>query len=171
MYPASFLDASSTVGPAFQASISGATGEGSEITRCVTLPFSAMNSSKGLSVVLLVRADAGCTKKTFTAAQLPEFTHGEVQGLSASGAKPHFGEPVSFTTGNHPAQLLQGSFTLPTGQAMRAMVACVLLKPDIACFQFLGSSDENLRSMSAFPVSFDGGPAQPLVPASMLSKP
>ena len=170
-YPATYLDASGTVGPAFQASVANVTGEGADITRCVTLPFSAMSSSNGLSIVLLVRADAACTKKTFTAAQLPEFTRGEVQGLSASGAKPQFGDPVSFTTGGHQAQLLQGSFTLPTGQAMRAMVTCVLLKPDIACFQFLASSDANLRTMGAFPVSFDGAPAQPLVPATTPLKP
>ena len=170
-YPATYLDASATVGPAFQASVSNAVGGDADLTRCVTLPFSAMSSASGLSIVLLMRADAACTKKTFTVANLPEFTRGEVQGLSASGAKPQFGAPVSFATAGHAAQLLQGSFILPTGQSMRAMVACVLLKPDIACFQFLGSSDENLRTMSAFPVSFDGAPAQPLVPAATLTRP
>ena len=170
-YPASFLDASATVGPAFQASVGNAVGESADLTRCVTLPFSAMSSANGLSIVVLLRADAACTKKNYTPANLPEFTRGEVQGLSASGARPHFGEPVSFTTGGHAAELLQGSFTLPTGQSMRALVACVLLKPDIACFQFLGSTDENLHTMSAFPVSFNGGAAQPLVPATTFAKP
>ena len=170
-YPSDYKDASSTVGPAFAASMNHADTGAPEATRCVTLPFSAMNTDKGLSILLLVRADAGCAKKTFTASDLPVFTQGEVQGLQASGGHPQFGEPVSFTVGAHPAQMLQGSFTLPTGQAIRAMVTCVLLKPDIACFQFLGSSDENLRTMAAFPVSFDGGPAAPLLPPNVLAKP
>ena len=140
-----------------------------DATRCITLPFSAINTENGLAIVLLVRADAGCAKKNFTVSELPVFTQGEVQGLQASGGHPQFSEPVSFTTGGHPAQMLRGSFTLPTGQALRAMVTCVLLKPDIACFQFLGSSDENLRTMAAFPVSFEGAPAVPLLPASVLS--
>ena len=170
-YPASYKDASSTVGPAFEASMNHADTGGPDATRCITLPFSAINADNGLAIVLLVRADAGCAKKTFTASELPVITRGEITGLNASGGHPQFGEPVNFTTGGHAAQMLQGSFTLPTGQAMRAMVTCVLVKPDIACFQFLGSSDDNLRTMAAFPVSFEGGPAAPLLPASVLAKP
>ena len=169
-YPSIYNDASATVGPAFEASMSHVDGSAADATRCVTLPFSAMNTDHGLAVLLLLRSDAGCAKKKYTASELPVFTEGEVQGLSASGGHPQFNAPVSFTTGGHPAQVLQGSFTLPTGQAMRAMVTCVLLQPDIACFQFLGSSDDNLRTMAAFPVSFDGGPAAPLLPASVLAQ-
>ena len=169
-YPAKYSDASATVGPAFEASMSHAEGSQADAARCITVPFSAMNTENGLSILLLLRSDAGCAKKDYKASDLPVFTQGEVQGLSASGGHPQFGEPVSFTTGGHPAQLLQGSFTLPTGQAMQAMVTCVLLKPDIACFQFLGSSDSNLHAMAAFPISFDGGPAVPLVPSAVITK-
>ena len=170
-YPSIYKDASATVAPAFEASMNHAETGVPDALRCITLPFSAINTDNGLAILLLVRADAGCAKKTFTASELPVFTQGEVQGLQASGGHPQFSEPVSFTTSGRPAQMLQGSFTLPTGQAMRAMVTCVLLKPDIACFQFLGSSDENLRTMAAFPVSFDGGPAAALLPANVLTKP
>lgn len=169
-YPSTYKDASATVGPAFEASISHADGAAADATRCITVPFSAINTASGFSIVLLLRSDASCAKKSYTAADLPVFTQGEVQGLNASGGHPQFGDPVSFTSGGHPAQMLHGSFTLPTGQAMRAMVTCVLLKPDIACFQFLGSSDDNLHTMAAFPVSYDDGPPAPLLPADVLSK-
>lgn len=170
-YPSLYTDASATVGPAFEASMNHAEGNAADATRCITVPFSAMSAEKGLSILLLLRSDAGCAKKDYKASDLTVFTQGEVQGLSASGGRPQFGEAVSFTTGGRPAQMLQGSFMLPTGQAMQAMVTCVLLKPDIACFQFLGSSAQNLHSMAAFPVSFDGGTAAPLLPATVLAGP
>ncbi len=175
-YPASYTDASAVVGPAFQASLSQAPGEaaakkGKDATRCVTLPFSVMNSSNGLAIVLLVRADAGCLKKTFTAAELPAFTQGEVQGLTASGARTQFGEPVAFTTEGHAAELLRGTFQLPAGESLQAMVACVLLKPDVVCWQFLASTESNLRAMGAFPVSLDGAAPMPVVPAMLFPKP
>lgn len=172
-YPAVYTDASAVVGAAFQASLGEMPLGGKDATHCITLPFSVMSTAGGqLSIVLLVRADAGCLKRTFTAEQLPEFTQGEVQGLSASGAKPQFGEPVSFTVAGHPAQQLKGSFALPTGESMHAMVTCVLLKPDVACWQFLGSSDESLRTMSGFPVVFDGGTAASfLAPPAHAGKP
>ena len=170
-YPAAYTDASSMVGPAFEASMSHAPMGGKDEARCITLPFSAMHpDAGGFAVVIMVRADAGCLKKTLTAEKLPEFTQGEVQGLSASGARTQFGQPVAFTAGDHAAELLRGTFELPTGQALHAMVVCVLLKPDIACWQFLGSGDEQLNTMSTFPLSVDGGAPVPLVPAAVLAK-
>ena len=171
-YPAAYSDASAMVGPAFQASLSQASAEDQNALRCVTLPFSAMDASKGLSLVLLVRADAGCLKKTFTAADLPEFTRGEVQGLAASGAHTQFSDPVPFTTAKHDAEMLRGTFELPTGQQLHAMVVCVLMKPDVACWQFLASSEDSVRFMSAFPVSLEGGAVLSLVPpAAAAAKP
>ena len=174
-YPASYKDASAVVGPAFQASLNQASDTGgrkvNDATRCVTLPFSAMDNSSGLAIVLLVRSDASCQKKTFTAAELPEFTRGEVQGLTASGARTQFGEPVAFTTEGHAAEWLRGSFQLPTGESLQAMVACVLTKPDVVCWQFLASSEANLRAMGAFPASLDGAAAAPVVPATLFAKP
>jgi hypothetical protein len=172
IYPATYKDASSTVAPAFEATIGQNNVGGKDALRCVTLPFSAMNSAAGqFSLVLLVRADGGCMKKSFTAAQLPEFTRGEVQGLTASGAHTQFGEAVSFTTQGHPAQMIRGTFELPTGQQLHAMVVCVLLKPDAACWQFLASSEQGLTTMGAFPVSLDGAPPSPLLPATLTTKP
>lgn len=171
-YPAGYTDASAVVGAAFQASLGEMPLGGKDATHCITLPFSVMSTAGGqLSIVLLVRADAGCLKRTFTAEQLPEFTQGEVQGLSASGAKPQFGEPVSFTVAGHPAQQLKGSFALPTGESMHAMVTCVLLKPDVACWQFLGNNDESLRTMSTFPVHFDGGSSASFTAPAVSAQP
>ena len=169
-YPASYTDASALAGPALEAGITHDAAGNKDLTRCVSLPFSAMGSAHGLAVVLLVRADAGCMKKNFTPATLAEFTRGEVQGLSASGAHTQFGEPVAFTTGGHSAELLQGTFAVPTGGTMYATVACVLLKPDVACWQFIASSAENINTMSAFPVSLDGAAPTPLVPAEVMAK-
>ena len=171
-YPASFNDATAVVSAAFKASVEDSPVGGKDAAHCITLPFSVMSTAGGqLSILLLVRADAACFKRTFTPEQLPEFTQGEVRGLSASGAKPQFGKPVDFTIGNHPAEQLQGSFALPTGDSMRAMVTCVLLKPDVVCWQFLGNSEESLRKMSSFPLSFDNGAPVTLVPPDGGKKP
>lgn len=171
-YPAGYSDASAIVSTAFRASVDENPIGGKEAAHCITLPFSVMSTAGGqLAILLLVRADAACLKRTFSPEQLPEFTQGEVKGLAASGAKPQFGEPVKFTVGGHAAEQLQGTFALPTGDSMHAMVTCVLLKPDVACWQFLGNNEESLRTMSAFPVSFDNGAPVTLVPPVASKKP
>lgn len=171
-YPAVYKDASATVGPALEASIGQQNMGTKDAVRCVTVPFSAMDHTSGqFSLMLLVRADGGCMKKKFTAEQLPEFTKGEVQGLTASGAHTQFEQPVAFTTQGRPAELLEGTFELPTGQALHALAVCMLLKPDVACWQFLASSEQSLRAMTAFPVALEGGQPEPLVPANILAKP
>lgn len=170
-YPTSYTDASGIVGTALQMGLSREDAAGKDASRCVTVPFSVMASSGGLAVIILGRADAGCMKRTFTAAQLPEYTKSEVGELSLFGARPEFGQPVAFTVQGHAAELLRGAFSLPTGQRLHTLVACVLLKPDVACWQFLSTSEDKLLTMSAFPVSLEGAPPTPLVPAAMLAKP
>lgn len=172
-YPSSYTDASATVGPALEASMTHADSGAKDAMNCVTVPFSAMNNTGGqFALVLLAHADAACMKKkAFSAGDLAEFTHGEIQGLAASGAHTHFDEPVSFQTEGHPAQLLHGIFDLPTGQSLHALVVCMLLKPDVACWQFLASSEEALHSMAAFPVALEGAQPEPLVPPAVFARP
>ena len=171
-YPSTYTDASSLVGTALQAGLSHESNGSKDLNHCLSFPLSAMDtSSGGLAVVLLGRADAACMKKTFTAAQLPEFTQDEVQGLMASGARPDFTQPVAFTTEGHAAELLRGSFALPTGQRLQTLVSCVLMKPDVVCWQFLAGSEEKLIQMTSFPVSLDGAPPSRLIPVAMLAKP
>ena len=168
-YPSSYTDASSLVGTALQTGLSQE-GNSKDLSRCLTVPFSAMEAGGGgLAVVLLGRADAACMKKNFKAADLPDFTQNEVQGLVASGARTQFGQPLAFTADGRAAELLRGTFELPTGQALHAMVVCILLKPDVACWQFLGSTAEKVSAMAAFPVSVDGAPATPVVPSVLLN--
>lgn len=169
-YPSSFVDASAMVTPALEASVGHDPNAAAE-ARCISLPFSRMASERDkVSMVILLRADASCLKRKFDAKSVTDLTKGEAQGLSAIGAKPSFGPPVSFQVANRPAAVLQGSFTLPTGQAMQAMVVCVLDQPDIACWQFLANNAASLSTMSSLPVTFDGSPATPLVPAAVLGK-
>lgn len=162
-YPSSFVDASALVGTAMQAGL----GDSPE-AQCIHLPLARMGAGKGSAasgVVVLARADAGCMKKQFTARSVREMTEGEVKGLTAAGAKGTFGTPDDFTVAGRPASAVKGSFTLPTGQHMRAMVVCVLDQPDIACWQFISPSADGLAAMTTFPVTFDGQPAASLVPA------
>lgn len=172
-YPATFTDAAAVVGPALQASLSD-DPTSADAARCVTLPFSRMQTGTTpgqISIVILVHADAACLKKKFNAKSLAEFTEGEAQGLTAAGAKTTFGQPIAYQVATRPAALLRGTFTLPAGQPMHAVVSCVLDQPDVVCWQFLASSAESLHSMIAFPVTFDNAPATPLVPASLLPSP
>ena len=170
-YPSTYTDASSVVGPAFEASVSGDPASAAE-ARCISLPFSRMETGTGqIGILLLVRADAGCLKKKFNAKSLAEFTQGEARGLAASGAQTTFGDPVNFEIDSRPAALLRGTFTLPAGKPMHAMVVCVLDQPDVACWQFLASTADRLSTMSSFPVSFGTGPAAPLVPANLIPQP
>ena len=165
-YPKNYVDASSVVGPAFQATV-GQNATAAPLVRCISLPFSRMGTADNqMSVLLLLHADAGCLKRKFTANSVTELAEGEAKGISASGAKTSFGQPVNFEIASRPASLVQGSFTLPTGQAMQAMVVCVLDQPDIACWQFLSNTAAGITNMSTFPVTFDGSPASPLAPPS-----
>ncbi len=167
-YPSNYVDASPIVGPAFEASV-GHNTAAAEATKCISLPFSRMGSGTGqVGVLLLVRADASCMKKKFNAQSVTDLTEGEAKGIAASGGHANFGKAVNFELAKRPASLLQGSFTLPTGQAMQSLVVCVLDPPDIACFQFLSNTTAGLSTMSSFPVTFEGSPATPLVPANLL---
>lgn len=160
-YPAGFVDASALVGTAMQAGL----GDSPE-AQCIHLPLARMgagNTSSG--VVVLARADANCMKKQFTAKSVRELTEGEVKGLTAAGAKGTFAAPEEYTVAGRPASAVRGSFTLPTGQHMQAMVVCVLDQPDIACWQFISPSEQGLAGMALFPVTFDGSPAANLSPA------
>lgn len=170
-YPSTFTDASATIGPAMQATLNGTPGASADLARCVTLPFAVSNNKAGLHLVLLVRIDASCSKKPLKASELAQLTEGEVRGLSASGARTQFSDPISFTTAGHAAEMIRGTFTLPTGQPLHTLVACVLLKPDAACWQFLASTDQALNEMSSYPASLDGGAPQPVVPPNLLPKP
>ena len=158
-YPSNYADASAMVGPAFQASMNtdpAAAGQ----ARCISLPFSRAQPAKGqIGILLLVRADAACLKKKFNAHSVEELAAGEAQGLAAAGAKTSFGQPIAFEIAGRPASSLEGSFVLPTGVSLQARVVCVLDRPDIACWQFLASTPEMLRTMGHFPVTFDGSPA------------
>ena len=170
-YPAAYVDASAMVTPAFQASMSGDPAQSAQAA-CLSLPLSRMNAgNNGMGMLILVHANAACLKKKFNAKSVIEATQDEARGLAASGAKVNFGQPIPYDVATHPAALLLGSFTLPTGQNMQAMIACVLDQPDIACWQFLATTTDRLRTMSAFPVTFDATPPTPLVPATILTKP
>ncbi len=170
-YPTSYTDASAMVTPAFQASLSGDPAQASQAA-CLSLPLSRMNVGDGaMGMLILVHANAACLKKKFNARSVIEATQDEARGLTASGAKVNFGQPVTYDVATHPAALLLGSFTLPTGQTMQAMISCVLDQPDIACWQFLATTPDRLRTMSAFPVAFGPTPATPLVPRDILTKP
>ncbi len=167
-YPADFVEAGPLVGAAFQASLSSNAATAGDAGKCINLPFSRMRTGEGaFALVLLVRVDAGCLKKTFTADSLAELTRGEAQGLAAAGAKTNMGEPVRFEVGGHPASTAEGTFTLPTGQALYGRIVCVLDKPDVACWQFLSKTAAALEEMRKFPVAFDGGAPAPLVPPAV----
>ncbi len=164
-YPTGFKDATTMAAIAFQVSLSGDPTYGSQ-AKCISLPFARMSpSTQDFGMVILIRADAGCLKKKFNAGSVEEFAKGEAQGLAFVGAKTSFGPPVAFELAARPATLEEGSFTLPTGQNLQAMVVCVLDQPDIACWQFLAASADRLHSLAALPVTFDGSPATPIAPA------
>lgn len=164
--PSNYVDAAALVGPALQASLGGGTVD-ADAARCLSLPVARMappQGQQGISMVLLVRADGGCFKKRFDAKSVAELTEGEARGVTASGAKAHFGEVRSFTLAGRAASILGGSFALPTGQTLQTRVLCILDQPDIACWQFLASEAAALDTMSHFPVTFEGGEATPLTP-------
>lgn len=163
-YPAGFVDASALVGTAMQAGL----GDSPE-AQCIHLPLARMGAGKGQAasgVVVLARADAGCMKKQFNAKSVQELTEGEVKGLTAAGAKGTFAAPQEYTVAGRPASSVKGSFTLPTGQHMQALVVCVLDQPDIACWQFISPSEQGLAGMAAMPVTFDGSPSASLYPSA-----
>ncbi len=172
-YPGNYADATAVIGPAMEASLGGDPASAA-VAHCITVPFSRMDTGAGagqIGVVLLAHADSACLKKKFNPKSLADFTQGEAQGLSAAGAKTTFGQPISFELAGRPAASLQGTFTLPAGQPMFAQVTCVLTQPDVVCWQFLANSAERLKTLTAFPVTFDGSTPTPLAPSTSATKP
>ncbi len=172
-YPGNYADATAVIGPAMEASLSGDPAAAAA-AHCITVPFSRMDTAAGpgqIGIVLLAHADSTCLKKKFNPKSLAEFTQGEAQGLNAAGAKTAFDQPISFELAGRPAASLQGTFSLPAGQPMFAQVTCVLTQPDVVCWQFLANSAERLKTLTAFPVTFDGSTPTALTPTSAPAKP
>lgn len=171
-YPSGYMDASALVGTALQASLSDDPAtSAAAAAHCITLPFSRMQAGPGpgeIAIVALARADSACLKQKFTAKSLAESTAQEARSLSAAGAKSTFGPHVPYTVAGHPADLLQGTFTLPAGHPMHALITCVLDQPDIVCWQFLSTSADRLRTLVTNPVSFDNQAPAALVPTQLL---
>ena len=173
-YPAAYTDASGLVKAAFEASLSSETkaAGGKDLSHCLSLPFSAMSGSDGqLALIALVEDTAACQGKSFTEADLPQLAEDEVQGLAASGGRPQFRKPTSFTFAGHPAEMIRGSFAMPSGQTLQLMAVCVLLEKDVACWQFVAGTEATLRTLGGFPVSLAQKPPAPLVTPALFDRP
>ena len=171
-YPAAYHDASGMVRAAFEASLnSEVTKDGKGAAHCLTLPFSAVSGDKGQpALIALITDSETCQGRKFTEADLPSIAENEVNGLTASGARPQFHQPAKFVLANHPAEMVRGTVALPTGQNMQMMAVCVLLEKDVACWQFITGSEAALRSLGSLPLSFHGAEPAPLVPPAFFDQ-
>jgi hypothetical protein len=138
-------------------------------TACVQVAFTAKHGTPS-SVVVVVALPFACYGQTMTASDLPGFGAGAAEELKQTfevAADPVQG---NYSLGSHSVWIERAKGTPkghPESQYTFEMV-CTVLEKGAACWMTMAADDASLQAFEQGAVSFDGGPATALVPASAL---
>jgi hypothetical protein len=137
---------------------------------CVDVRLTARHGSPA-SVIVVVELPFECLGQTATEKDLPGFAQGASEGLKQSF---DMAEPVdvSYVLGTHSmwVERAQGS---PKGHpeiSYTVEIACSLLKKGAVCWMGMAADADALKAYESAPVSLEGDPAVPLVPATAFQK-
>lgn len=137
---------------------------------CVDLRLTARHGAPP-SVIVIVELPFDCLGQTATEKDLPGFAQGAGEGLKQNFdlAEPIYG---SYALGTHSmwVERAQGS---PKGHpeiSYTVEIACSLLKKGAVCWMGMAADADALKTFESAPVSLEGDPAAPLVPATAFQK-
>jgi|HubBroStandDraft_1064217.scaffolds.fasta_scaffold424437_1 hypothetical protein len=167
-YNSSLVAAPSAGDDAIKAEKDKATGTQKTAIGCITLPLTAIDSSTGLRMVLIMRMDGVCLGATTPASGLGAVTSSALTESLARFGAPQMGTTVDYQVAGHSASNLSGSVKSEKyGVTFYASASCLLLGSDVVCWELLASDCAQLPEMMNYPVSFDGKGAEPLIPAKL----
>ncbi len=133
---------------------------------CISLPLTATDSNSGFRMISIMRLDGTCLGRPTTSSELAALTTSSLtQSLKRFG-DPQIGTAAYFHVADHSAAVLSGSVKSEKyGTTFYGTATCLLQGNDAVCWEFLASNCSALPELMAYPIQFDGQPAQPLIPA------
>jgi hypothetical protein len=133
---------------------------------CISLPLTATDSSNGFRMISIMRLDGTCLGRPTTSAELAALATSTLTDSLKRFGDPQTGAAAYFQLADHSAAVLSGSVVSDKYAAtFYATATCLLQGPDAVCWEFLASKCSALPELIAYPIAFDGQPAQPLIPA------
>jgi hypothetical protein len=150
---------------AIQSEKDKSTGTEKAAIDCITLPLTAIDSSNGLRMILVMRMDGTCLGRLTTASGLGAITTSALTESLKRFGDPQMGTSVDYQVAGHPAAVLSGSVKSDKYNAsFYATASCLLQGADVVCWEFLASDCSKLPALLANPIQFNGQPAQALIP-------
>jgi hypothetical protein len=133
---------------------------------CISLPLTATDSNSGFRMISIMRLDGTCLGRPTPSAELAALAASSLtQSLKRFG-DPQIGTAAYFHVADHSAAVLSGSVKSEKyGTTFYGTATCLLQGNDAVCWEFLASNCSALPELMAYPIQFDGQPAQPLIPA------
>jgi hypothetical protein len=133
---------------------------------CISLPLTATDTTSGFRMISIMRLDGTCLGRPTTSAELGALTTSTLtQSLKRFG-DPQLSAAAYFHVADHAAAVLSGSVKSEKyGTTFYGTASCLIQGSDAVCWEFLASKCSALPELIAYPIQFDGQPAQPLIPA------
>ena len=166
-YPTSFTPMPAAADQALQSEKDKATGAvpKAEVS-CISLPLTATDSSNGFRMISIMRLDGTCLGRPTTSAELAALATTSLTDSLKRFGDPQVGTAAYFHVADHSAAVLSGSVKSEKyGTTFYGAVSCLIQGNDAVCWEFLTSKCSALPELMAYPIQFDGQPAQPLIPA------
>ena len=133
---------------------------------CISLPLTATDASSGFRMISIMRLDGTCLGRPTTSAELAALATTSLTDSLKRFGDPQTGTAAYFQLADHPAAVLSGSVVSGKyGTTFYGTATCLPQGADAVCWEFLASKCSALPELIAYPIQFDGQPAQPLIPA------
>ncbi len=133
---------------------------------CISLPLTATDASSGFRMISIMRLDGTCLGRPTTAPELGALATSSLTDSLKRFGDPQIGAAAAFQVADHSAAVLSGSVKSDKyGTTFYGTASCLIQGSDAVCWEFLASKCSALPELMAYPIQFDGQPAQPLIPA------
>jgi hypothetical protein len=133
---------------------------------CISLPLTATDSSGGFRMISIMRLDGTCLGRPTSSAELAALATTSLTDSLKRFGDPQIGPAAYFHVADHAAAVLSGSVKSDKyGATFYGTASCLIQGNDAVCWEFMASKCSALPELMAYPIQFDGQPAEPLIPA------
>jgi hypothetical protein len=165
-YSSSLTAAPSAGDNAIKAEKDKAIGAEKSAINCITLPFTAIDTTVGLRMVLIMRMDGVCLGKVTAPSGLGAVTLSALTESLKRFGTPQLSMPTDYQIASHSASALFGSVKSEKyGVTFHSTAACLLQGSDVVCWELLSSDCAKVPELMSYPIKFEGHPAEALIPA------
>jgi hypothetical protein len=165
-YSSTLAAAPSAGDDAIKAEKDKSTGAEKSAINCITLPLTAIDTTAGLRMVLIMRMDGICRGKVTAPSDLGAVTVSAFTESLKRFGTPQLGTPTDYQVAGHSASSLSGSVKSEKYAAtFYGIATCLLQGSDVVCWELLTTDCAKLPELMSYPVKFEGHPAEALIPA------